>query len=434
MKKIISLIIVLAMAVVLASCADVSDVNNTSSDTTASSSTSAPYIEPFEGFFTGVVTNVSEDTVSVDVCEQYKHTLGENITVSLGTLSSVGINKGDEIRVVIDTELEESPSMHKALHIQIVVPEDDRNPFNQKFQDSFNIVPVSEIIIPESFLSALAMKEELPKVSSSWYNAVCRVVKIKDDVVYLTGVYEKAVSAAIIGIPDFSFGVGDYIKITSKALYDGGSYHYRIAYAKDITQMKTLTASEAVRLYVAMDKPVIYLYPEKETECSVKVNFDGKLTCTYPEHGEYGWQNFKAYPDGTLIFDDGKEYYCLYWEGICAMTPDFSEGFCIKGSETAAFLENILSEIGLSAREANEFIIYWLPLLQKNEYNLISFQDKEYTDVAELEIEPAPDSVLRVYMSVKPLDAPIEIAPQKFDGFERQGFTVVEWGGGIISE
>ncbi|MBQ8742395.1 MAG: hypothetical protein IJZ03_03410, partial [Clostridia bacterium] len=57
------------------------------------------------------------------------------------------------------------------------------------------------------------------------------------------------------------------------------------------------------------DKPVIYLYPEKETVCSVKVELDGELTCTYPEHGENGWQNFTARPDGTLIFPDGKEYY-----------------------------------------------------------------------------------------------------------------------------
>lgn len=181
-----------------------------------------------------------------------------------------------------------------------------------------------------------------------------------------------------------------------------------------------------------MDKPVIYLYPEEETVCSVKVTLDGELTCTYPEHGESGWQNFTAAPDGTLTFPDGKEYYCLYWEGVGAMTPDFSKGFCVKGSDTADFLAGILPEMGLTAREANEFIIYWLPLLKQNEYNLISFQGEAYTDVAELEITPTPDSVLRVFMSAKPLDAPVEIEPQKFASFERNGFTVVEWGGGIV--
>jgi hypothetical protein len=70
--------------------------------------------------------------------------------------------------------------------------------------------------------------------------------------------------------------------------------------------------------------------------------------------------------------------------------------------------------------------------LQKNEYNLISFQGDNYTSAAELEITPTPDSILRVFMAAKPLDAPVEISPQEFAGFERSGFTVVEWGGGII--
>ena len=180
------------------------------------------------------------------------------------------------------------------------------------------------------------------------------------------------------------------------------------------------------------EKPVIYLYPEEDTLCSVKVDLDGKLTCTYPDHGNDGWQNFVARPDGTLVFPDGKEYYCLYWEGVANMTPDFSKGFCVKGEDTAEFLSDILLEIGLTPREANEFIIYWLPILQGNEYNLISFQRDAYTDIANLIIDPAPDSLLRVYMVAKPLDSYTEIEPQVFDGFVRDGFTVVEWGGSII--
>ena len=205
--------------------------------------------------------------------------------------------------------------------------------------------------------------------------------------------------------------------------------------------MKLLTENEIWELYVdinsysnmTVDKPVIYLYPEEDTECSVKVTLqNGKLTCTYPEHGENGWQNFTATPDGTLIFPDGKQYYCLYWEGKCDLEPDFTKGACVKGSETAAFLEKALAEMGLSAREANEFIIYWLPILQENPYNLISFQTEAYTSVAELEITPTPDSLLRVYMTAKPLDHYEEIEPQVFDGFERKGFTVIEWGGSLI--
>ena len=178
-----------------------------------------------------------------------------------------------------------------------------------------------------------------------------------------------------------------------------------------------------------VDKPIIYLYPQAPTECSVSIALSGRLTCTYPVCGVDGWQNFTAYPDGTLVFPDGKEYYALYWEGLQNAEWDFSEGWCVRGKDTASFLEWALAEQGLTPREANEFIIYWLPLMQDNPYNVISFQTDTYTDGAILNVSPAPDSLLRVFMAYYPSDTRVDIQPQSFDGFERQGFTVVEWGG-----
>ena len=181
-------------------------------------------------------------------------------------------------------------------------------------------------------------------------------------------------------------------------------------------------------------KPVIYLYPKKDTVCSVELDFAGTLTCTYPEYNN-GWKNFVAKSDGTLVFHDGKEYYCLYWEGRSGnMTPDLSRGSCVKGSDTAEFLEEALFSLGLNAREANEFIIYWLPILEANEYNVITFQTDAYEDVATLNVTPTPDSVLRVYMVAYGADEYVEIEPQEFEPFERVGFTVVEWGGTMLDK
>jgi len=184
----------------------------------------------------------------------------------------------------------------------------------------------------------------------------------------------------------------------------------------------------------AMDKPIIYFYPETPTVCSAKVTLNGELTCTYPEHGDEGWKDFTAYPDGTLIFPDGKEYYALYWEGRQSADWDFSTGFCVRGEDTAEFLEWALEKQGLNRREANEFIVYWLPLMQDNPYNVISFQTTAYTDVASLDITPAPDSLLRVFMAYYPVDSEVEIEPQTFAGFTREGFTVVEWGGSKVAK
>ena len=44
------------------------------------------------------------------------------------------------------------------------------------------------------------------------------------------------------------------------------------------------------------------------------------------------------------------------------------------------------------------------------------------------------DSLLRVFMAWKGLDKPVEVEPQELPGFERSGFTVVEWGGTEIAD
>ena len=119
-------------------------------------------------------------------------------------------------------------------------------------------------------------------------------------------------------------------------------------------------------------KPVIYLYPGEETEVSVKLDFDGVLTSTYPAYGS-GW-TVTARPDGTLTDETGREYYCLFWEGLTETEYDFSTGFCVAGEDTAAFLEDALARLGLTDKEAEEFIIYWLPRMEGNAYNLIAIQ------------------------------------------------------------
>ena len=92
-------------------------------------------------------------------------------------------------------------------------------------------------------------------------------------------------------------------------------------------------------------------------------------------------------------------------------------------------MEDALSQLGLTRREANEFIVYWLPQMEENPYNLIAFQSDAYTEAARLAITPIPDTVLRVFMAWKPLEEPVELPPQELAGPERSGFTVVEWGG-----
>lgn len=175
-------------------------------------------------------------------------------------------------------------------------------------------------------------------------------------------------------------------------------------------------------------KPVIYLYPEKETKVTVNLEFDGKLTYTYPALND-GWKVI-AQPDGTLTnLADNSTHYYLFWEGVANPEWTYEKGFVIKGSETEVFLKETLAKMGLTPREYNDFITYWVPQMQENPYNLISFSGEEYSEIAKLKVDPKPDSVLRVHMMWKALENPVDIEPQEIKGFERKGFTIVEWGG-----
>lgn len=181
-------------------------------------------------------------------------------------------------------------------------------------------------------------------------------------------------------------------------------------------------------------KPVIYLYPEKPLDVSISLS-GVNLTATYPEYNN-GW-SVCAYPDGTLVDDNGREYNYLYWEGISPLFADISSGFVVERDNLISFLESKLGEVGLSDKEACDFISYWLPIINKTPYVLISFQMGTYENAVKLDFSVKPDNELRVYVAFKGLNNYIEIPEQDlsyYNSFERSGFTVVEWGGTLIQD
>ncbi len=179
-------------------------------------------------------------------------------------------------------------------------------------------------------------------------------------------------------------------------------------------------------------KPIIYLYPKEMLNVTVNLGNPNKLTHTYPKYNN-GWF-VTARPNGNLTTPSGRNYYALYWEGIHSKSYNNEEGFLISGTDTISFLEEKLAQLGLTEYEANEFIIYWLPKLEINNYNFIRFQTvREINENMPLAVVPTPDTVIRVMMAYKPLDEKISVKPQQLPPTpERKGFVVVEWGGSEI--
>lgn len=177
-------------------------------------------------------------------------------------------------------------------------------------------------------------------------------------------------------------------------------------------------------------KPIIYLYPEQTQEVSVKLGNEELVTVSYPKY-EDSWK-VVAEPNGDLTdLETGRKLYALYYESealTCFKVED--EGFVIKGEDSAEFLEEKLEILGLNYKEAEEFIVYWLPKLEANKYNYIRFATREEIEKnMPLEISGEPDSVIRVIMTYKGLRKPIEVREQQLTTPLREGFVVVEWGG-----
>jgi hypothetical protein len=185
-------------------------------------------------------------------------------------------------------------------------------------------------------------------------------------------------------------------------------------------------------------KPIIYIYPKEETELSVTLGYPEKISCSYPNYFEHDGWNVKAFPNGDLIdLNSGRKLYSLYWEGkFNKIDSSTNVGFCVKGEDSAKFLEEKLDLLGLNYKEAEEFIVYWLPKLEANKYNYIRFvTTDEFNEYMPLNIsdkygnEVVPDTLIRILMVYKPLSYQIDVEEQIINSQQRQGFTVVEWGG-----
>lgn len=221
-----------------------------------------------------------------------------------------------------------------------------------------------------------------------------------------------------------------YIKIAKENGLISDELPEKIASRGDVvTILYNVYYTKAKFEYITAGKPVIYLYPQKETDVNVEVSFNGDFTFTYPEYND-GW-TVTARPDGTLV-SGTTEYPYLFWEGkVMKYTPKFDKGFLVSRKETVSFLEEKLEILGLNAKERADFITYWAPQLIKNDFNIIKFDTAEYDSKVSLNIEPKPDSIIRVFMIYKVADGNENIKKQELSRVQRKGFVAVEWGGAI---
>lgn len=184
-------------------------------------------------------------------------------------------------------------------------------------------------------------------------------------------------------------------------------------------------------------KPVVYLYPERPTDVTVRVQLEGEFSAQYPKADGDTWRFF-AQPDG-MLFDRKTErrYSYLFWEGVNpkSWSIDPAQAFCVESAQVEQFLDGAAGRFGLNDRERTDFISYWLPALEKNRHSLVQFlDDQTYERFAKMDVTPTPTSVIRLFMVFKAVDAPVPTGNPNLSLKFRKGFTVVEWGGCNLDE
>ena len=190
-------------------------------------------------------------------------------------------------------------------------------------------------------------------------------------------------------------------------------------------------------------KPVLYLYPQEERQLAVTLDVEGELGTVYPaperqvqtEEGTRASWTISAAPDGTLTDASGRSYPYVFWEGpVRQDTPE--QGFIVAREDAVPFLEEKLGQLGLSDKEAADFITYWAPRIRANEYTFVSFDASSYTAHArysftdEAGAPVKPDTFIRVFMTIRQAEVTTQVREQAFGPTpQRTGVVAVEWGG-----
>lgn len=178
-----------------------------------------------------------------------------------------------------------------------------------------------------------------------------------------------------------------------------------------------------------VDAPNIYLYPETEMDVSVELSFPsgGNVIESEPPYGE-GWH---VYVSPAGIIDGVHEY--LFYEATLNSPVGFDAAWLLDGSDLEREFRVLLGRLGFVGREIDDFVGYWVPILDDSPWYAVYPQDAN--SMITLDIFPVPDNILRALFFIRPLDKPLSIAEPPYpESFVRDGFTVAEWGVIVLLE
>lgn len=174
-------------------------------------------------------------------------------------------------------------------------------------------------------------------------------------------------------------------------------------------------------------KPNIYLYSEIPIDVSVSFAKQEYLTESIPEYS-LGWDT-KVYGDGRLICQGGT-YNFLFYESLASKAlVETKCGWVINGKTREEQLREILQLYKFNEKEIEDFMEFWMGMLESDVDYVMYPQDTETVDrQMPVTIMPSPDKITRIWFAFEVYDEQ-KIKEPEIEPIEREGFTVVEWGG-----
>ena len=205
-------------------------------------------------------------------------------------------------------------------------------------------------------------------------------------------------------------------------------------------------------------KPAIYLYPEITQRIEIQLDRSIKYKNVIPKYNKKtGWV-VEAEPSGNIRdlqpkhteckklphkefgFEYAQEaceinkYPYIYWDGVqlAKPLPDKKVGFHVKSDNIVSFLTEKADVLGLNTAEKKEFVRYWSKRMQETNwkyFRVYFLQNEEVDNYFPIKVTPEPKTSNRLQIVIRQAKKREKIEEQKLIPINRDGFTLVEWGG-----
>jgi hypothetical protein len=192
---------------------------------------------------------------------------------------------------------------------------------------------------------------------------------------------------------------------------------------KDTSSITGISDSDT--LHFIIKKPNIYIYPTEPIDLNIQISFPngGQIIKSIPAYNG-NWE-INVQPSGLI----NNQYEYLFYEARIPHLLQKEFGWIINGTDLSSFFMKNLDSLKFSTKEIEDFVEYWIPLLDENKNYIIYPQFNDILDeVVQLKFSTTPDYVIRVFYLLQEERGGEVINIPGMPSTTRNGFTVMEWG------